>query len=205
VPVVMVSCAGKDGKSNIITVAWAGTVNSEPPMLSVSIRKQRHSHKLISETGEFVVNLVTQRLVRAADYCGVVSGRDVDKFEATKLTPVKASRVNCPLISESPVNIECKVRNVVTLGSHDMFIGEIVCVNVDDRLIDPKGKLHLEKAGLTAYSHGEYWKLGDSLGFFGFSVASRKAIQRRRKNEKNHSFHLCCNCSGNCHDTHIRG
>lgn len=181
VPVVMVSCAGKDGKPNIITIAWAGTVNSDPPMLSISIRKERHSHKLITETGQFVVNLVTKKLTRAADYCGVVSGKNTDKFSDMKLTAGKASSVECPIIEESPVNIECTVEKTIEMGSHDMFIGKIVAVNVDNTLVDEKGKLWLEKAGLTAYSHGEYWEMGDKLGFFGFSVASKKALQRRQK------------------------
>lgn len=183
VPVVMVTCAGKDSKPNIITLAWVGTVNSDPPMLSISVRKSRHSHGLIKETGQFVVNLTTKKLAWETDFCGVKSGRDMDKFEAAKLTPQKASKVDVPLIKESPVNIECVVRNVLELGSHDMFIGEIVAVHVDEKLLDEKEKLNLDKADLIAYSHGEYWSLHKALGFFGYSVASKEALKRRKKKD----------------------
>jgi flavin reductase (DIM6/NTAB) family NADH-FMN oxidoreductase RutF len=181
VPVVMVTSIDGQGKSNIITLAWAGTVNSEPPMLSISVRKERYSHKLIKEKGQFVVNLTTQKLARATDYCGVKSGREVDKFKEMALTPEKASKVDVPLIKESPVNLECYVRNVIELGSHDLFIGEIAAVNVDETLLDKGGKLHLDKAGLICYSHGEYWTLNKMLGFFGYSVASDEVLQRRMK------------------------
>ena len=183
VPVVMVTCAGKDSKPNIITLAWVGTVNSDPPMLSISVRKSRNSHGLIKETGQFVVNLATKKLAWETDFCGVKSGRDMDKFEAAKLTPQKASKVDVPLIKESPVNIECVVRNVLELGSHDMFIGEIVAVHVDEKLLDEKEKLNLDKADLIAYSHGEYWSLHKALGFFGYSVASKEALKRRKKKD----------------------
>lgn len=181
VPVVMVSCADNEGKPNIITLAWAGTVNSDPPMLSVSIRKSRYSHGLIKDKGEFVVNLATRKLAFATDYCGVKSGRDIDKFEEMKLTPEKASIVNVPLIKECPVNLECVVRQVLELGSHDMFIGEIVATNVDEALLDKNGKLELHKADLICYSHGEYYSLEKSLGYFGFSVTKRKHLKRDRK------------------------
>lgn len=181
VPVVMVTCADKEGKPNIITLAWAGTVNSDPPMVSISVRKERYSHALIKEKGEFVINLTTRKLAFATDYCGVKSGRDVDKFEAAELTPEKASRVEVPMIMESPVNIECVVKNVIELGSHDMFLAEIVAVNVDEKLIDEKGKLHLDKADLICYSHGEYWGLEKSLGYFGYSVTKRKNLKRNKK------------------------
>lgn len=181
VPVVMVTCSDDAGRPNIITLAWAGTVNSEPPMLSVSVRKERYSYGLIKQKGQFVVNLTTEKLVFAADFCGVKSGRDVDKFEAVNLTPEKASKVDVPMIKESPVNIECIVKDCIELGSHDMFIGEIVAVNVDESLVDKSGKLHLDKAGLICYSHGEYWSLDKSLSFFGYSVAKRKNLKRNRK------------------------
>jgi len=174
VPVVMVTCVDKNGKPNIITLAWAGTINSEPPMLSISVRKERYSYNLIKEKGQFVVNLTTEKLAFATDFCGVKSGKDVDKFAVTGLTPEKASKLDVPLIKESPVNIECIVKNIIELGSHDMFIGEIVAVNVDEKLMDKKGKLHLEKAGLICYSHGEYWSLGQALGYFGYSVTKKK-------------------------------
>lgn len=181
VPAVMVTCAGSEGKPNIITLAWAGTINSEPPMVSISVRKERYSHALIVEKGQFAVNLVTEDLVFATDFCGVKSGRDTDKFEATRLTPEKASKIDVPVIKESPVNIECVIKDRIELGSHDMFIGEIVAVDVDEKFIDDKGKFHLNKAKLICYSHGEYWALGKALGFFGFSVAGKDALKRRRK------------------------
>ncbi len=190
VPVVMVSCAGKDPKKeetrpNILTVAWAGTINSEPPMVSISVRKSRHSHSLICETQEFVVNLVTEDLAKACDYCGVRSGSKEDKFEATKLTAVPAPGMKyAPQIQESPVSLCCQVKDVIELGSHDLFLGEIKSVTVDEKWIDEKGKICLEKAKLVAYSHGEYYGLGKLLGFFGYSVASKKALARRMPPKK---------------------
>ncbi len=181
VPAVMVTCADGEGKPNIITLAWAGTINSEPPMLSISVRRERYSYALIKDKGQFVVNLATKELAFATDYCGVKSGRDMDKFEAAKLTTQKASVVDVPLIKESPVNIECVVKNVIELGSHDMFIAEIVAVNVDGRLIDDKGKMHLDKAGLICYSHGEYWTLGKALGHFGYSVSRKNNSDKKKK------------------------
>lgn len=181
VPVVMVTCTDSEGKPNIITLAWAGTINSEPPMVSISVRKQRHSYNLIKEKGQFVINLTTKQLAFATDFCGVKSGRDIDKFEAMKLTAEKASKVEVPLIKESPVNIECVVKNVMELGSHDMFIAEIVAVDVDESLIDENGKLHLDKADLICYSHGEYWTLHKALGYFGYSVTKKKSAKKRKK------------------------
>ncbi len=182
VPVVMVSSAGKDPdtKPNIMTVAWAGTVNSEPPMVSVSIRKNRYSHKLISETGEFVINLVSKSLCKPCDYCGVRSGADEDKFAKCGLTPVKAEGLEYAYaIKEAPVSISCKVKSVTELGSHDMFIGEIVAVTADSYLTDDKGRLCLDNAKLVAYNHGEYFLLGEKLGFFGYSVASPEVMKKR--------------------------
>jgi len=181
VPLVMVSCSDENDKPNIITLAWAGTINSEPPMLSISIRKERYSYSLIKEKGEFVVNLVTKKLVNAADYCGVKSGRDMDKFKATNLTPERASKINVPLIKESPINIECIVKNVVELGSHDMFIAEVAAVNVQEDLVDEKGKLWMKKADLVCYSHGEYWGLDKALGYYGYSVTKKKNVKRNVK------------------------
>ncbi len=174
VPPVLVSCGG-NGKfrPNIITVAWAGTVCSEPPMLSVSIRPQRYSHEIISATHEFVVNLTTAAMARAVDWCGVKSGRDVDKFEGAHLTPFPSEQIGAPGIAESPVNMECRVRKVLSLGSHDMFIAEIVAVHISEELLDRRGKLRLENAGLLAYSHGEYYSLGKRLGYFGYSVRKK--------------------------------
>ena len=185
VPVVMVSSAGKNPESeterpNIMTVAWAGTINSEPPMLSISVRKSRHSHKLISETGEFVVNLVSKALCKACDYCGVRGGNKEDKFKACSLTPVKAKSLEYAYaIKEAPVSISCKVKSVHELGSHDMFIGEIVGITADSYLLDGNGKLCLDNARLVAYNHGEYYLLGEKMGFFGYSVAPEDIIKKR--------------------------
>ena len=175
VPAVMVSCARKGEKPNIITVAWAGTVCSDPAMVSISVRKERYSHDIIKETGEFVINLTTRKLARATDYCGVKSGRDVDKFADMHLTAVPSVKIEAPAIAESPVNIECKVKQVSELGSHDMFIAEVVNVSVDESYMDSKGKFMLNSTNLVTYSHGEYFVLGRKIGKFGYSV------QRKRK------------------------
>lgn len=172
-PVVMVSVADKEGKPNIVTIAWTGTICSEPPMVSISVRKERYSHKLISETGEFVINLTTEDLAFATDYCGVRSGRDVNKFEEMHLTPMKADKVSAPLIEESPVNLECKVTEVKELGSHDMFLAEVVAVHVDDKYMDENNKFHLENAKPIVYSHGTYLKTGEAVGTFGYSVKKK--------------------------------
>ena len=185
VPVVMVSSGSKDGKANIMTVAWAGTVNSEPPMVSVSIRKNRYSHKLISETGEFIINLVSKSLCKACDYCGVRGGENEDKFKSCGLTPVKAEGLEYAYaIKEAPVSISCVVKSVTELGSHDMFIGEIKSVTADSYPLDQNGKLCLENARLVAYNHGEYYLLGEKLGFFGYSVAQEDVIKRRMGKDK---------------------
>ncbi len=180
VPVTMVTCTDAKGAPNIITIAWTGTVNSDPPMVSISVRPERYSHGLIMERKEFVINLVTRTLVRAADFCGVKSGRTVDKFKAVKLTAEPSTVVKVPMIAESPVNIECEVTNIIPLGSHDMFLARIVAVNVDERLIDGKGKLCLERAGLACYNHGDYCGLGRPMGYFGYSVRRRKKLKRNR-------------------------
>ena len=181
VPAVMVSCADKEGRSNIITVAWAGTVCSSPAMVSISIRPERFSYHMIRETGEFVVNLTTEKLVRAADLCGVKSGRDTDKWKLSGLTPEKASRVAAPLIAESPVNIECRVTDMIPLGSHHMFLGEVLAVQVDASLLDRNGRLDLQKAEPAVYSHGEYYGLGKLAGTFGYSVRKQGKIPGKRK------------------------
>ena len=178
IPAVMISCGKKDEKPNIITVAWAGTVCSSPAMVSISIRPERYSHDIIKETGEFVINLTTRKLLRACDYCGVKSGRDVDKFKEMKLTPLKSQKIEAPGIEESPVNIECKVTEIKPLGSHDMFIAEVVGVSIDEEYLDEKGKFHLNDTGLVTYSHGEYFTLGEKVGSFGYSV--RKKDKKRR-------------------------
>jgi flavin reductase (DIM6/NTAB) family NADH-FMN oxidoreductase RutF len=170
VPAVLVSCRDKQGNDNVLTIAWVGTVCSDPAMLSISVRKERHSYPMIKESGEFVVNLTTKALLEATDYCGVKSGRDEDKFGAMHLTKGAAEKVNAPIIMESPVNIECKVKQVLELGSHDMFIAEVVNVQISDELLDKNGRFNMEAADLVAYSHGEYYELGEKLGTFGFSV-----------------------------------
>ena len=180
-PAVMVSCGRPSEKPNIITVAWAGTICSSPAMLSISVRKERYSYNIIKETGEFVVNLTSKKITRAADWCGVRSGRDYDKFAEMKLTPLPSQKISAPGIEESPVNIECKVKQVVDLGSHDMFIAEVVSVSVDDSLLDDKGRLDLGKAKLVAYSHGEYFMLGEKIGKFGYSVAKKTKKKDRNK------------------------
>lgn len=169
-PVVMVSVADKCGRNNILTVAWAGTICTNPAMVSISVRPERYSYSILKETGEFVLNLTTKDLVYATDYCGVKSGRDVDKFKEMNLTALAASKVSAPLIAQSPVNIECKVRDVLALGSHDMFIADVVAVHADEKYMDEKGKFHLEKAEPIVYSHGTYFACGDALGTFGYSV-----------------------------------
>lgn len=169
------------GKLKYCYDAWAGTVNSEPPLVSVSIRKSRLSHEIISRTGEFVINLVNNKTVKACDFCGVKSGRDFDKFKETKLTKIKADLIDAPMIEECPVNMECKVKKVLELGSHDMFIAEILKIHVDDSLMDEKGAIDFSKANLVAYSHGEYYDLGKFEGFFGYSIAGEDALKRRMK------------------------
>ena len=173
VPAVLVSCRDKQRNDNLLTVAWAGTICSDPAMLSISVRKERHSYPMLKESGEFVVNLVTSDLVWATDYCGVKSGKDEDKFQNAKLTKGEAELVNAPIIMESPVNIECKVKQVIELGSHDMFLAEVVNVQVSDTYMDEKGTFHLEDADLVAYSHGRYYALGEQLGSFGYSVRKK--------------------------------
>lgn len=173
-PAVMVSCARKGEKPNIITVAWTGTVCSDPAMVYISVRPSRYSHEIIRESGEFVINLVTAKMTRNMDYCGVRSGKDEDKFQTCHLSPVPSETVAAPSIGESPVCIECKVTRMIPLGSHDMFLARVTAVTVDQKYMDEKGRFHLNKAGLTAYSHGEYYTLGKYLGKFGYSVRKQK-------------------------------
>lgn len=172
-PVVMVSCNRKGEKPNIVTVAWTGTICSDPAMVSISVKPERYSHDIIEETGEFVINLVTKDLTYATDYCGVRSGRDVDKFKEMNLTPLPSKMIDAVGIEESPVNIECKVVEVKKLGSHDMFIAEVVNVTVDDRYMDENNKFNLNDSDLVAYSHGEYFTLGEKIGTFGYSVRKK--------------------------------
>jgi flavin reductase (DIM6/NTAB) family NADH-FMN oxidoreductase RutF len=170
-PAVMVSCGDKPENYNIITVAWTGTICSEPPMCYISVRKNRHSHKIIKETGEFVINLTTSKLAFATDWCGVKSGKDYDKFKEMKLTPGKARVVNCPIIDESPLNIECKVSQIIELGSHDMFIADVVAVNADEAHFDKSNDaFQLSNAEMMTYMHGKYYSVGKKIGKFGYSV-----------------------------------
>lgn len=181
-PAVMVSCQREGEKPNIITVAWTGTVCTNPPMVYISVRPQRYSYDILDETGEFVINLTTKELARATDYCGVRSGRDVDKFKETGLTAVEATKVKAPLIAEAPVNIECRITEKKELGSHHMFLAEVLAVHVDEKYLDENGKFQLNKSGLIAYSHGEYLDLGKEIGTFGYSVKKKtKKPQKRRK------------------------
>lgn len=169
-PVVMVSMADRDGKFNIITIAWAGTVCTNPPMVSISVRPERYSYPILKETEEFVINLTTKELAYATDFCGVRSGRDVDKFRTLRLTPLAADQVSAPLIAESPVNIECRVRQILPLGSHDMFLADVAAVHADEKYMDEKRKFRLEQAEPIVYSHGAYLCCGQQVGTFGYSV-----------------------------------
>ena len=178
-PAVMVSTADKDGNSNILTVAWTGTVCTNPPMAYISVRPERYSYHMIKESGEFVINLTTKQLAHATDYCGVRSGRDVDKWKECRLTKGSASSLKyAPVIEEAPVNIECKVKSIQELGSHHMFLAEVTAVQVDGAYMDEKGKFDLNRTGLIAYSHGEYLDLGKKLGTFGYSVRKKQAARK---------------------------
>ena len=180
-PAVLVSCGATPDEYNLLTVAWTGTVCSDPPMCYISVRPERHSYEIIRRTGEFVINLTTRRLARAADWCGVRSGRDYDKFREMGLTAVLSERVAAPVIAESPVNIECRVRQVLPLGTHDMFLAEVVGVQADEAYIDPRtGRFCLERADPIVYSHGEYFALGEALGHFGWSVRKKKTARKKR-------------------------
>ena len=172
-PPTMVSCGDMES-SNIITIGWTGILNTVPPKTYISVRPTRHSYSMIKEKGEFVINLTPASLVKEADYCGIYTGKKVDKFAKCKLTKEQATVVSCPMIAECPVSIECKVTDIVPLGSHDMFMADIVAVNVNEELFDKDGKFHLEKADLIAYAHGEYFTLGKRLGNIGFSTNKKK-------------------------------
>lgn len=180
-PVVMVSVRDRKGNDNIITVAWAGTVCTNPPMVSISVRPERHSYQMLKDSGEFVINLTTEELCRAADYCGVKSGREVDKFQELGLNKEEASVISAPMIGQSPVNIECRVIQVEELGSHHMFLARVEAVHADETWMDEKGRFDLNRALPVAYSHGEYYGLGKKLGSFGFSVRKKDAGDGKRK------------------------
>ena len=183
-PAVMVSVSDGEGNDNIITVAWAGTVCTNPPMVSVSVRPSRFSYDMLRKTGEFVINLTTEKLAYATDYCGVRSGRDVDKFKEMKLHKEKAQFVKAPLIKESPVSIECKVKDIIKLGSHDMFVAEVLSIDADEKYIDEKGAFDISKCDLIAYANGGYYPLGKKIGKFGFSVQKRKSRKRKKTTKK---------------------
>ena len=172
-----------EGIKNIFTVAWTGILCTQPPVTYISVRPERFSYELISKSGEFVINLATEELTKAVDFCGVRSGKKMDKFAHLGLTCEKASKLNAPILAQSPVNIECKVREVVKLGTHDMFIADIVALDIANELVDEKGRLALEKAGLLAYSHGEYFGLGKKLGSFGYSVRKKKKNNYKKRNQ----------------------
>lgn len=176
-PAVLVSTADKEGNSNLLTIAWTGTICSDPPMVSISVRPQRYSYHMIEETGEFVINLTTEKLCFATDYCGVKSGRDVDKWKEMKLTKVPGEKVTVPMVKESPVNLECRVTEKKELGSHHMFLAEVVAVHADEKYMDKQGRFHLNDTGLLVYSHGRYLSTGKEIGSFGYSV--------KRKSKKN--------------------
>ena len=179
-PPVMVSC-GTVEKPNIITVAWTGITCSDPAMTYISLRPERFSYDIIKTSGEYTINLTTERLAWAADFCGVKSGRDTDKFRMMRLTPEQASQISAPMISESPLSIECRVEIIIKLGTHDMFLSKIIAVNADESLLDSRGVLHLEKAGLVAACHGRYFTMGREVGTFGYSVRKKKIDNKKKK------------------------
>ncbi|MDD5066938.1 MAG: flavin reductase family protein [bacterium] len=170
VPIVLVSCADRNGKANMVTIAWTGVVCSSPAMVSISVRPSRFSHSMIKETNEFVLNIPGLSLIKETDLCGIISGRNKDKFKETGLTPVGASKVKVPLIEECPVNIECKVKQLINLGAHDMFLAEVVAVHYDEEVLDKNGNIDFSKAAPFTYNQGEYWSLGKKAGYYGFSA-----------------------------------
>jgi|SRR5690554_61610 flavin reductase (DIM6/NTAB) family NADH-FMN oxidoreductase RutF len=174
-PAVMISCGSNPEEQNIFTVSWVGTISSDPPMCYISVRPSRHSYEIIKRNGEFVINLTTEDLARATDWCGVRSGKDHNKFQEMKLTPGKATIVNAPVIEESPICIECRVKEIIPLGSHDMFISDVVNVRADEQYLHPEtGRFDMQKARLMAYSHGHYYALGNKIGKFGWTVQKKK-------------------------------
>lgn len=183
-PAVLISVAAKDGRQNLFTVAWAGTICTNPPMVSISVRPSRYSYEMLEETGEFVINLTTEKLAYATDYCGVKSGRDVNKWEKLHLTPVEADQVCAPLLKESPVNIECRVREIKKLGSHDMFLADVLAVHADEAYMDEKGKFELARANPIVYSHGTYFSMGKEIGTFGYSVRKKQHPSKTKKTKK---------------------
>ncbi|MBQ9162951.1 MAG: flavin reductase family protein [Clostridia bacterium] len=183
VPPVMVTCGDMEN-SNIITVAWTGIINTKPPRLTIAVRPTRYSYNIIKERGEFAVNLTPAQLVRTADFCGIYTGAKVDKFKKTGLTKAEAQNISAPIINECPLALECKVIQIIPQETHDLFLAEIVAVDVDTDIIDSNGKLRLDKAGLAAFAHGEYFELGRRLGRFGFSTDKSKSTNKKYKNNK---------------------
>lgn len=183
VPAALVSC-GTMENPNALTVAWTGITCSDPPMTYISVRPERYSYEIIKNSGEFVINLTTGAMARATDFCGVRSGREIDKLAAAGLTAEPANAVSAPVITQSPLSLECRVRQIIPLGSHDMFLAEIVAVDVEEKLLDEAGKLRLEKAGLMAYSHGEYFAMGKKIGSFGYSVRKKRPKNPNGKKRK---------------------
>lgn len=182
IPPCMVTCSNGE-RANVLTIAWTGIINTVPPKTYISVRPSRFSHAMIHESGEFAINLTPVSLIRAADYCGVYTGKKVDKFEKCGLRTEPASEIGCPILTDCPLTLECRVTDVISLGSHDMFLADIVAIDVDESLVDAQGKLHLERAGLAAFAHGEYFELGKKIGTFGFSVRKKKsktAPQRKK-------------------------
>lgn len=183
VPAVMVSCGSTKKEYNIFTASWTGTICTDPAMCYVSIRPERHSYDIIKKNMEFVINLTTKKLAKATDWCGVRSGRDYDKFKEMNLTPLKGSKVKAPLIKESPINIECVVKEIKPLGVHHMFIAEVVAINADTKYLDPEtGAFNLQAANPICYSHGKYYTLGERIGKFGFSVEKKRTKRKRMQN-----------------------
>lgn len=179
IPPCMVTC-GSGERTNVLTVAWTGIINTVPPKTYISVRPSRYSYELIRESGEFAVNLTPTSLIRAADYCGIHTGKKVNKLERCGLKTEPAASVGCPILSDSPLTLECRVTDIIPLGSHDMFLADVVAVDVDESLVDAQGKLHLEKVGLAAFAHGEYFELGRKIGEFGFSVRKKKSGGKRK-------------------------
>ena len=179
VPAALVTCGTEGGKRNVLTAAWTGIINTRPPMAYVSVRPERHSHSIIMETGEFVINLTTSKMAKEVDFCGMKSGSKLDKFAKCRFETVKGETVDCPVILASPLALECKVRETKELGSHTMFLADVVGVTIDDTLLDEKNKFDLNAAGLVTYSHGEYYLLGQKLGTFGYSVKKRRKSAKK--------------------------
>ncbi len=180
-PAVLVSCGDNEAEYNMLTIAWVGTVCTNPAMCYISVRPERHSYPIIRRTGEFVINLTNEALARATDWCGVKSGKDFNKFAEMNLTPIRGEKVNAPIIAEAPLSIECRVKDIIPLGSHDMFLAEVVNIQADEQYLDPEtGTFDLAKARLITYSHGHYYKLGEEIGRFGWTVRKKKPIRKKK-------------------------